>query len=1197
MEENPRSLGGPMIDSKRLLSDLERLLASLEKDLRERSITQESIDEHLREEFRRAKAASRTGESFETWRDELLTQVGVAWILGTVFVRFLEDNELVEIPRLSGTGERRKLALDQQTLYFQKHPTETDREYLLDVFRSVMKLPAAADLFDEQHNPLWIVGLSGDGATELLRFWQRVNPDTGTTDHDFTDPSWNTRFLGDLYQDLSEAARKKYALLQTPEFVEEFILDRTLTPAIETFGYKEVKLIDPACGSGHFLLGAFRRLLELRLKNEPGVNPRELVQRTLDQVYGVDVNPFAVAIARFRLLLAALEAAGEKRLGKAPGFRIHLAAGDSLLHGPRPGDEGARQRYLFEDPLQHVYEVEDAEELKRILGERYHVVVGNPPYITVKDKALNQAYRERFGSCHRQYSLLAPFLERSFDLARSPHGDDGERAGFVGVIAGNAFMKREFGKKLIEEYTPRWDLTHIIDTEGVPVPEHGTATVILLGRNRAPTSPTIRVVSCLRSDPPSIDNPAEGNVWPAITAQVDRPGSRTEYVTVTDARREIFHKHPWSLGGGGAAELKSILDDASESRLVDIIEAIGRTTVVGEDDVWTLDSSSAKRLKVEDLSRPFVVGTAVRDWGIDGAPFALYPYQSLGGKPVDEKHYAVANYLWPYRTVLVNRSVFGKTLRDMQRPWYEHLEHYTEKLRTPLSIAFAEVATHNHFVLDRGGKLFKQTAPVIKLPPNESENRYLDVLGLLNSSVACFWMKQVSYCKGVGGINEGTKQEKWERFYAFDGTKLRQFPLVGNAPFALTKRLDALAGTLLANSPAAVAARDVPSARLLEEARAKHEATLREMISMQEELDWHSYYAFGIARAPLTFLGTPPSLNLGERAFEIVMARAVQQGTFTTSWFSRHRSSPISELPGSWDRSYRTLVEERIRETASNPNLALIEAPEYKRRWNTQPWDEQLQVALSAWLLDRLEGRRYWQGATALSSCARVADRLRTDFDFLQVAELYRGRSDFDVVELVAELVLSESVPFLPVLRYKPSGLAKRAQWETTWKLQRIEDEGKHKDPIPVPPKYAPADFLSAIYWRLRGKLDVPKERFILFPHCERAADPSPLVLWAGFNHLQQAQAIAAYYLDMKDREGWTAERLTPLLAGIAELVPWVKQWHNDPDPKHGERMGDYFAQFLADEAAALGLTVEAIRAWKPPSKKAGKAKHKVKTA
>ena len=75
-------------------------------------------------------------------------------------------------------------------------------------------------------------------------------------------------FLGDLYQDLSERARKKYALLQTPVFVEEFILDRTLDPAIDEFGLDEVRMIDPTCGSGHFLLGGFARLFDLWIKRE-----------------------------------------------------------------------------------------------------------------------------------------------------------------------------------------------------------------------------------------------------------------------------------------------------------------------------------------------------------------------------------------------------------------------------------------------------------------------------------------------------------------------------------------------------------------------------------------------------------------------------------------------------------------------------------------------------------------------------------------------------------------------------------------------------------------------------------------------------------------------------------------------------------------------------------------------------------------
>ena len=65
------------------------------------------------------------------------------------------------------------------------------------------------------------------------------------------------------------------------------------------------------------------------------------------------------------------------------------------------------------------------------------------------------------------------------------------------------------------------------------------------------------------------------------------------------------------------------------------------------------------------------------------------------------------------------------------------------------------MATHNHFVLDRGGKVFKQSAPVIKLPEGASEDDHLALLGVLNSSTACFWLKQVCHNKGSTAIRMG----------------------------------------------------------------------------------------------------------------------------------------------------------------------------------------------------------------------------------------------------------------------------------------------------------------------------------------------------------------------------------------------------------------------------------------------------------
>jgi hypothetical protein len=303
-----------MIDRHQLLEDLKPVLRDVEADLRARCDEVAAIDAGLKKEYDEARAADRTGSTYEEWRADLITQVAVAWVLSCVFVRFLEDNALIHPPRISGpllgAGADAGLlrARDERETFFKTRGKQTDRDYLLAVFDDLAKLPGTKDVFGT-HNPAiappyrdW---LSGDAAQRLIEFFQKIDADgTGELVHDFTDSSWDTRFLGDLYQDLSEAARKKYALLQTPVFVEEFILERTLEPAIAEFGLKDFKMIDPACGSGHFLLGSFARILTHWRAKEPGTKDRELVNRAIASVHGVDLNPYAIAIARFRLLLS-----------------------------------------------------------------------------------------------------------------------------------------------------------------------------------------------------------------------------------------------------------------------------------------------------------------------------------------------------------------------------------------------------------------------------------------------------------------------------------------------------------------------------------------------------------------------------------------------------------------------------------------------------------------------------------------------------------------------------------------------------------------------------------------------------------------------------------------------------------------------------------------------------------------------------
>lgn len=1251
-----------MIDAKQLLVELTRQLKGLEADLRQRIAEQPDLGSSLRDEWKAALDAKRCAETFETWADQVITQAGVHWLLSCVFLRFIEDNQLVDRPWLAGTPESGRLALarDRHEAYFRAHPLQSDRDYLLAAFREAGTLPGLHTFFDEAHNPVFRLGISGDAAMALRQFWQQVDTDTGRLLRDFTDPEWNTRFLGDLYQDLSEATRKRYALLQTPEFVEEFILDRTLTPAILTFGFREARMIDPTCGSGHFLLGGFARLVDEWQRNEPGRNARDIAQKALDAVAGVDLNPFAVAISRFRLLVAALQVAGVQRLADAPDFTIHVAIGDSLLHGMRFG-LSATQDLLGQDQyrdtgLEHTYASEDLAQVQQILGHQYHAVVGNPPYIVVKDSALNAAYRERYASCHMKYSLGCPFTERFFQLAVT--GERFGNAGFVGLITANSFMKREFGSKLIEDVLPRLDLTHVIDTSGAYIPGHGTPTVILLGCHRQPhddlhsPSNTVRAVMGIKGEPSKPDDAAQGLVWRAIVEQIDRPGSESEFISVADTPRATLSQHPWSIGGGGAADLKELIE-SQRLRMHTVVDSVGITSFTLEDDVFVRPASAFKRTGLPDsMLRGMVSGDELRDWSLASSERALFPYDAAF-KPIDLYNHAAAwKDMWSFRTILANNKMFGsQTKVQAGLKWWEFGRLTAHKLRTPLTITFGEIATHNHFVLDRGGKVFNRTAPVVKLPAGSSEDDHLGLLGLLNSSVACFWLKQVCHNKGSTVDQHGARQRTapFEDFYAMNSTKVAEFPLPAQRPVDIARSLDTECQHLSWCTPAArlrfaeEGSQALPTRENLDDFIGRGERTRERLIAWQEELDWHCYGLYGLLPDGQTGFsfegGAPPGIKLGERAFEIVLARRIAAGDEETTWFERHGSTPITELPAHWPADYRAVVERRIRLIESDRNIGLIERPEFKRRWNTPSWENLEKAALREWLLDRLEQPGFWPANAAtppqLTSAAKLAERAQADAGFMQVAALYAGHADFDAARLVGELVASESVPLLPVQRYTEEGLRKRAQWQDTWALQRREDAidakvvtenadewrrefaeiarttfgsdttdearawieqklaaeiKRHQDerkaaevgPIPVPPKYKSSDFLKADYWRLRGGLDVPKERFVSFPGAERGADGSLVIAWAGWNHLQLATALAGYYGEMKDNEGWEPARLQPLLAGLLELVPWLEQWHNDIDPEFGQRMGTYYRGFVTEDARALGFTLDDLRNWRP---------------
>lgn len=1190
MIDNPTAL------TKALTTQVKRF----ETDLHERlngpltGVKQQWTDEH-KEAVRR----ERTGQSWSEFSTSRITQAAVAWVLTSVFVRFCEDNRLLKPVWFSGPGPRAEEAVDRQDAFIRKeaatNPDVTVRDWIHDVVAYLGRTPATAALVDS-YSPMYLITPSADACRELIGFW-RATDAAGGKEWDFTDPELSTRFLGDLYQDLSESAKKKYALLQTPEFVEEFILDRTLTPALRETKATAIRLIDPTCGSGHFLLGAFQRILDELYKEHPSMTTTGRVQLALDAVRGVDLNPFAVAITRFRLMVVAMKEAGNQNLDRdSSNFDIRVAVGDSLLHGEIDGPIAlANDDASLEVSGEHeefVYADENQEALKEILRIGYYdVVVGNPPYITVKDKTLNKRYRAIYDTCHMKYAISVPFMERFFELAKRS-----ERAGYVGQITSNSFMKREFGVKLIEQYlAKKVDLGEVIDTSGAYIPGHGTPTVIITGRNRPPGQASVRAVLGIQGEPGKPKDPAKALVWSSIARHVTDPGYQDQWVSVTDLERKQLAVHPWSLSGGAAVNLNAAISYANTVPLELMLDSVGILAVTGMDEAY-VGSPRAPHAWRETLPlQRFVEGTSVRDYDFSNSVYCLFP------KPTHTSQVKQTEsiQLWPQRAGLRARQYFSKTNEQRSMGWQDYVYVQQKFVDARLLISFAFVATHNHFVLDRGGKVFNRSAPVIKLPAEATVEQHLELIGVLNSSVACFWLKQNSHNKGGGGIGGGIAEEHWEQFYEFTGTTLKDFPLPSRRPVDIAGELDRLAQDLAGFSPtAALDADGYATRREALEAYSKQADSVRDrMIALQEELDWQVYQSYRLTDIELTYDGEVPDISLGERAFEIAMGRKLAADEGSAEWFIRHGSTPITDVPSHWPENYRALIEQRLALIESDKNINLLERPEYKRRWAGAIWQEREADAIREWLCDKLESRDYWfEGETpSTRTIANLADLVARDADFMEVLALFADMPEPDVVKALTALLAPEAVPYLAAYRYKETGLLKRGDWEHTWKLQRHEDAGTYRPrlagedgPIPVPPKYTKADFAKAHYWTNRGKLDVPKERFVLYPHTARGLDATPRLGWAGWDHAQQALALANLIEDAK-ADGESDERLIPLAAGLEELEPWLKQWHGDFHPEYGEAPAVLFSAILDELTVELNQTRSQLHDWRPalPAKRA----------
>lgn len=1089
------------------------------------------------------------GDDFDVWTDLLSRRAAVLWVLKSVYVRVLEDRGLLAPGRLLDT--------EAQQLFEKLAPNLGDTAFLRWVYKDLASSNGGLpELFSVQ--PAELVLPSDARSRALIAFWRHRDADSGDS-WSFKEERFEGELMGDLYQELDPVVKDRFALCQTPDFVREFILDRTLTPAIETFGADKVRLLDPACGSGHFLIDGLKRLVVATAALHKGWSRGKVLESALGRVVGMDLNDYACALARARLVMTAAELAGVNTLAEAARFHPHVYWADGLEQVERDEVKPSLQFGLFEaaaveeKPRAALTRGDVRAELRKVFAEKFHAVVANPPYITEKDPARKEYHREKVGkvqryvSAYREYSLGSPFTERCFQLA--------EKNGYVGIITSNNFMKREFGKPLIEKVLSSLDLTLVVDTSQAYIPFHGTPTVLIFGRNRRSVGELIRAVMGKRGEVGTPPDPAKGQVWSSIVSGWNQPGFENGFISVADLRRETLSKHPWSLGGGGAAELRERIEEIGGDTLGTIAE-VGTGAVTREDDVFLIGRANAIRMGIPTTQiRPLVEGDVVRDWALADPVHAIWPYDPETLEAIDASHsVSVSRALWLWRARLARRIAYGKSQLEHGLKWFEYSMFFAERFRSPFTITFAFVATHNHFVLDRGGKVFNRSAPVIKLPAGATEGDHLALLGLLNSSAACFWMKQVFHNKG-GGTDAGKWQSDPAKIaYEFTSTGMQNFPLPDRDKYrgfliGYSSRIDKLAkerASLLGGAlPDVDILVSLPVAEIrsrIANAEAREGLLLSRQIALHEELDWLAYRMYGLSEDLLVLdpdmVESGPGIQIGARPFEIIQARQGREVGVDSQRL-------LDALPPDTDPRVVNIWESRISIIERSAALSLIENENYKRRWLLTP--KHLAGKVESFAI-RLEARLTELLAEVVEiaarqrntpfEAARIMADLQDDARFSMLAELFTKRKDYSHEQLVLSFLIDDMVPNHPSHRYSKSGLVKRRAWESTWEDQRREDAGESIIPA-VPPTYAQPDFISRRIFELRGKLDVPKERFIAFTEVPGRTGAETLYGWAGWTPLQRLKALLTIDEELEDAGIPLADR-TGVLDSAWRLLPDV---------------------------------------------------------
>jgi len=256
------------------------------------------------------------------------------------------------------------------------------------------------------------------------------------------------QYLGYIQEEgiVNGAKRKKHGIYYTPEFIVDYIVQNTLDVVLKEKPLREIediRVLDPACGSGSFLIKAFDLLDEklAKEKTQEKSGPQAAFRKfniLRNNIYGVDLDSQAIEIARLNLLLKALE----------PNHKLPLLSGNTKVGNSLiSGTEKELKKYFGEN-WEEKKPFNWQKEFPNVLKDRgFDIVIGNPPWgadIDEDSKYFEDKYPD---STKKHKDIYKIFIDRAISLTMP--------GGYLGFVIPSTFLyqpRYQDVKKIIDQY-------------------------------------------------------------------------------------------------------------------------------------------------------------------------------------------------------------------------------------------------------------------------------------------------------------------------------------------------------------------------------------------------------------------------------------------------------------------------------------------------------------------------------------------------------------------------------------------------------------------------------------------------------------------------------------------------------------------------------------------------------------------------